>query len=57
MFTDNVNWKHKKKLHKDALVESLTLKCFKNMSGVTSCRWVMLQALVPHFKAVQVKFS
>ena len=57
MSTHNANWEHKKELHKAASSQSLTLGCFKNISGLTACHWVMLQAWAAHFKAVQVKFS
>lgn len=57
MFMDNVNWKCKKELHIAASTESLTLKCFKNPSGVSIRHWVTLQAWTPFFKAIQVKFS
>lgn len=57
MFTDRMNWKHMKELHKAVSDESLTLKVFKNISGVSAHHWVMLQAWVPHFKVIQVKFS
>lgn len=55
--TSKYLWKRKKEMHKIALAESFTFRCFKNASRVRAYHWVMLQAWAPHPKMAQIKFS